>query len=360
MLALLTAFALSTLPTLWELPPTEFSDSGKRPMFVLVSFDATPRGKVAPEDYHFTKMLERVRQAAPEGHAGPEPSFTLFYNTGLLQLSRRYSPPAESPWQKDPRWRDWVKHPKQPKSRVIGHAKSPDAILTAVKTLFDLQDRGVEIASHGVQHQNGKGWTLEQWQEEFAEHARVMSLFDLPKPLGFRAPFLKTSIPGKPTMDDAMFQVMAAHGMRYDTSKVGPMTPRWPTLIAGSDIWEIELPMYKGKKRPTLLFGPSGKGKWGLFYLLRDEFERRYHGERAPLIYGGHGEFADTVERFMTTVCYQPEVRCVTYGAFVRYLDRYLAPKAAREIAVARVTSPPWSLRLVTNMRQALVRLLGV
>ena len=291
-------------------------------MFVLVSFDATPRGDVPVEEYHFIQLLERLRAAAPSDHTAPPPSFTLFFNTGLLQLPLDWTPKPESRWHQDERWRAWLKNPEQPRSRVIGHAPSPEAIARSVETLVRIEELGVELASHGVQHQNGTGWTHAQWEAEFREHARILALHGLSTPKGFRAPFLKTSIPGAPRMSDPMFQVMGDYGMRYDTSKVGPIAPRWPMRIKGTSIWEVELPMYEGAKRPTLLFGPSAMGRWGLFYLLRDKFERRYHGERAPLIYGGHGEFVDTVERFLTSVCYQPEVRCVTYSEFVRYLDR--------------------------------------
>ena len=322
MLSLLPALALAALSALWSPTQAPEEASAASPMFVLVSFDATPRGDVPAEEYHFMQFLKRLRAAAPEGHVGPEPSFTLFFNTGLLQLPRTWSPGPESPWQGDERWRAWLKHPEQPPSRVIGHAPNPDAILTSVETLFRIQDEGVELASHGVQHQNGKGWSRAQWEAEFREHARILALHDLPTPAGFRAPFLKTSLPGQAQLKDAMFQVMVDYGMRYDSSKVGPIAPRWPSRIEGTNIWEVEIPMYEGAKRPTLLFGPSAMGKWGLFYLLRDEFERRYHGSRAPLIYGGHGEFVDTVERFLISVCYQPDVRCVTYSEFVRYLDR--------------------------------------
>ena len=208
-------------------------------MFVLTSFDATPRGDVEAEDYHFVQMLKRLRAAKPDGYEGPEPSFTLFYNTSLLQLRRSYTPEAGSRWERDTRWRAWLKHPDLPRSNVIGHAKSPEAILGAVETLFLLEDLGVELASHGVQHHNGTGWSLKAWRDEFAEHARVLALFNLPTPAGFRAPFLKTSIPGKASLKDPMFQVMVEHGMRYDSSKVGRVKPEWPKRIEATDIWEV-------------------------------------------------------------------------------------------------------------------------
>jgi peptidoglycan/xylan/chitin deacetylase (PgdA/CDA1 family) len=351
MLALLSALALVALSTVWSPTQTPKVASAEAPMFVLVSFDATPRGDVPVEEYHFIQLLERLRAAAPKEHSGTPPSFTLFFNTGLLQLPRDWTPSAESRWLHDARWQTWLKHPDQPRSRVIGHASDPDAILTSVETLFGLQERGVELASHGVQHQNGKGWTRAQWGAEFREHARILALHGLPTPAGFRAPFLKTSHPGVPQLSDPMFQVMTAYGMRYDSSKVGPIAPRWPTRIEGTRIWEVELPMYEGAKRPTLLFGPSAMGRWGLFYLLREEFERRYHGDRAPLVYGGHGEFVDTVERFLTSVCYQPDVRCVTYSEFVRYLDRQaeVQGRPVTPTAPDKRAGSPWRSRSMAH-----------
>ncbi len=362
--ALLSALVISSAVSPWLKEGVSQNDGDARPMFVLVSFDATPRGHRPAEDYHFVRMLERVREAKPEHYEGPPPSFTLFYNTSLLQLRRDYTPPAGSPWVTDERWRAWLKSPEQPRSKVIGHARSPDAILQAVDTLFHLDTMGVELASHGVQHQNGKGWSREAWEREFDEHARIVSLFSLPKPLGFRAPFLKTSLAGKATLKDPLFQVMAKHEMRYDSSKVGRVEPEWPKRIETSDIWEVEVPMFEGPKGPALLFGPSSVGRWGLYFLLRDEFDRRYEGNRAPLIYGGHGEFYKGIERFMRSVCYLKDVRCVTYKSFVSHLDRtHRAKEHAKTPRWAHLALPwpqrSWPARLATNLRAALGMLTG-
>lgn len=316
--------ALTTVLTsgVAESVPSTF-DEGPEPhtMFVLVSFDATPRGDVPPEEYHFVQMLERVRAAAPEGFAGPRPSFTMFFNTILLQLRRTWTPPSYSSWSQNDAWKALIKSDWLNRSRVVGHGRNPDTIATSVRTLKHLGKMGVELASHGVQHEGGRGWSRAQWEAEFNEHARILDLHDLPTPAGFRAPFLQTSIPGPARARDAAFQVMQAHGMRYDSSKVGRVKPRWPQRVGETGIWELEVPMYLRGERPFMLFGAAGSNRWGFIHILRQQFELRYYSDRAPLVLGGHGEFADMTERFLIEVCYRPGVRCATYSEFVEYLE---------------------------------------
>lgn len=294
------------------------------PMFVLVSFDATPRGGEAEGEYRFAAMFDRIRKAAPHDFVGKKPSFTLFLNTGLLQLRKTWSPPPKSRWVGTDHWRHLVKNPALPKGRVIGHAWSPDAISGAVASLKQMHADGIELGSHGVQHFSGRGWTKKQWQSEFREHARILALHGLPKPVGYRAPFLETSKPGFASDSDPLFQVMEEHGMRYDSSKAGRLQPRWPTRIGKTDIWELELPMYQHpKKGPVILFGKSRTNKWHIMHALKQQFDLRYNTNRAPLVLGGHGEFSEEIEKFLTTACFRPGVRCGTYREFVHFMDRH-------------------------------------
>ncbi len=294
------------------------------PMFILVSFDATPRGGEPVEDYRFTAMFNRIRKAAPQSFVGKKPSFTLFLNTALLQLRKTWTPPPKSRWEDSDEWKHLLKHPDLPKGRVIGHAWSPDAIAEAVASLKYMHAQGIELGSHGVQHFSGRGWTKEQWRFEFQEHARILKLHGLPKPVGYRAPFLETSKPGFASANDALFQVMEELGMRYDSSKAGRLQPRWPKRIGKTDIWELELPMYEHpKKGAIVLFGKARTNKWHIKHALKQQFDLRYNTNRAPLVLGSHGEFSQEIETFLTTACYRPGVRCGTYREFVHFMDRH-------------------------------------
>ena len=312
-------------------------------MFVLVSFDATPRGGEPVEKYKFAAMFDRIKKAAPPDFKGKTPTFTLFFNTGLLQLRRTWTPPRNSPWTTSDEWRRLLKSPKLPKGRVIGHAGTPTAIEQAVSTLHYLHSQGIELASHGVQHFSGRGWSLAQWEAEFSEHARILALHGLPKPLGYRAPFLETSIPGFATEKDPLYQVMARYGMRYDSSKAGTLKPRWPSRIGNTDIWQLELPMYDHPhKGPAILFGKSRTNRWYIKHALKDQFDLRYYGNRAPLVLGGHGEFSEEIETFLKTTCFRPEVRCATYSEFMHFMDLHPELEGAEEWPRTEV-SAEWS-----------------
>lgn len=297
------------------------SEQGLPTQFVLVSFDATPRGDVPPEKYRFVQMLKRIRNAAPPNDSGPAPSFTFFFNTMILQLRNGWVPPAHTRWARNNSWQRLRKNPDLHQSRVIGHGQNPGTITTAVATLKHMLKMGMELASHGVRHYSGREWTMEQWQAEFAEHARILALHKLPKPAGYRAPFLQTGKAGFARADDPAFHVMQAYGMHYDSSKGSRLQHRWPRRVGATGIWEIEIPTYRQKDGPMLLFGKSGTNKWAFIHILREQFEQRYHTNRAPLVLGGHGEFSSITERFLIEVCYRPGVHCATYSEFIQYLE---------------------------------------
>jgi len=84
------------------------------------------------------------------------------------------------------------------------------------------------------------------------------------------------------------------------------------------------LPMYDHpQKGPTVLFGKARTNKWHIKHALKQQFDLRYNTNRAPLVLGSHGEFAEQIETFLAEVCYLPGVRCATYKEFVHFMDRH-------------------------------------
>ncbi|MBK8591395.1 MAG: hypothetical protein IPN77_20200 [Sandaracinaceae bacterium] len=49
----------------------------------------------------------------------------------------------------------------------------------------------MEIGSHAVRHAHGLHFDEATWRAELADHQRISDLLSLPRPLGFRAPFLQ-------------------------------------------------------------------------------------------------------------------------------------------------------------------------
>ncbi len=292
-------------------------------MFIVASFDATPRGKVPMEEDTWFGFLRDLREAAPAGFDGPMPTFTLFYNTSLLTLRKSWRPRAGTKWaDADPSvWQPLLASKALRPSSAVGYAVDPDAIDRSVEAIKGLGAAGVELASHSVRHLRGTGWTFAEWTAEFAEHQRILDMHGLPKPMGFRAPFLASSKPGRARATDAMFHVMQEFGMRYDTSKVLPAA-RWPKRVGPTGIWEVSLPMYERESgRKILLFGHSGLNHWAFIRVARSQFERRYYGNRAPLALAGHGEHIQQVKELLMDACYRPGVRCGTYSELMDYME---------------------------------------
>ena len=294
-------------------------------MFLIVSFDATPRPPYTK--IPLRRFARRIRADPPAGYAGPPPTYTLFFNTSLLQLKKKWRPRRRSRWASEPEssWRRFLADPDVRTSNVVPYARDPDAIAGSAQALKELHAAGVELASHTVRHFKGRRWTYAQWKAEFADHQRILDMHGLPKPRGFRAPFLSTGKRGRAVPEQALFRVMVEYGMVFDSSKVYGAEVGWPHRIGDTRIWEAWNPMIRRKGGSAqLFFGWSGTHNTYAFYFRAlAEFKRRYHGNRAPLLLGGHGEHMRSIGRLMRKVCYWPKVRCATYSEMVDYMEAH-------------------------------------
>lgn len=284
------------------------SFSAERIQFVLTSMDSTPRAG-AFEENTYKKFYDSVHDA---GNA----LFTLFINTGYMQLDPRRAttvPPEER-----------ALLGKRPlNAPPIPYASDAAQARSRAENIRRLSDLGVEIGSHTVRHLHGHAWTVAQWEEEFADHQRVLDFFMLPRPRGIRAPFLETN-PG-------FFRALQTHQMAFDTSVVGGPRRAWPRRLShGAGPWEVTIPsaeLPNGKGR-ALFFDLNLKNN---FHVTDDEyvtaalgeFQARYQGSRAPFLMCGHGNYLGAIARVMRSVCGLPSVRCGTFSELVEYMKQH-------------------------------------
>jgi hypothetical protein len=298
---------------------------GERTQFVLLSIDTTPGWRRTGGCTGFCNLFQALNRGRDP--ALPPNSFTVFISTGGMQFDpdRRRVTDAERPYLGvAPRL-----------APVYQYADGVEHILIKVRNIRELDELGVELGSHSVRHAHGGGWSEEAWRFELADHQRILDLVGLPRPSGFRAPFLDWS-PG-------LYPALEAMGMVYDTSQVGGRA--WPVRAPGSRIWIFGVPSVSIPGHPNALFydfnleerlrqAAVGKGiageanlrRWidDAFYAVANgEFQRRYAGNRAPFLVSGHGTFLEPILRLMKRICPLPGVRCATFREAAAYLDAH-------------------------------------
>ncbi len=286
----------------------------ERTQFILVAMDATPRGDLLEENA-FQKFFARV-------HTVGNASFTLFINTGYLQLRPTWTPPAGSVWSKLPeaQWRQYVG--KLPLNLpAIDYANDPDEIQRRAANVLALNEQGVEFGSHTVRHLHGLHWSVAQWRTEFAEHRQILDLLKLPRPRGIRAPFLE--------YNDNFFTALADEGLLYDSSRPHAGKPAWPVRVAEGRAWSVGVPVVKllnGKR--ALFFDLNLRNNFHVsedeyYKVAMQEFIARYHGARAPFMLSGHGNYLAPTARFLREVCALAKVRCGTFSELVEYMNQH-------------------------------------
>jgi peptidoglycan/xylan/chitin deacetylase (PgdA/CDA1 family) len=308
-----------------EVQATEVLPRAQRPQFILVSMDATPRDR-ALEDEPFYRFQQRVKDVG---------SFTLFINTGYLQLDPRRAVSAEDrPYQGRMR----IDGRRLGRNRpVITYAPSVASIQKRAENIRALHNLGVEIGSHTVRHDHGGEWSQQRWRDEFRDHQRVLDLLNLPTPQGYRAPFLETNA--------AMYQVMRDYQMIYDTSRGERPRRAWPHRVSGTPMWFFGVPAvrYPRGSNAGMFFdlrikrGLQSRGyrtpeAWNQAYyeMAMMEFNARYSGARAPFLLSGHGNFMPAIGRFMLEVCTREHVRCVTFAEAAQWMNEHPEMAGAR------------------------------
>jgi peptidoglycan/xylan/chitin deacetylase (PgdA/CDA1 family) len=294
----------STAPTQW----------------VLLSFDLTPVVGRTVDDHRIVRALQEIRAARPAGHPGPEPTFILFVHTGYLQVDPRWTPPPGSRFtgQRREVWASYLGEREPQRGDVISDAKSPEVAHEHAARVRRFHEAGVELASHGTMHENGGEWTALQWRAEFKSHPGTLDLLGLPKPLGFRAPYLAAGARARGA-SSPLFIVEEEVGMIYDASFIGSV-PAGGVRLPSTTIWKIPVSWVRDLTgRVTMLFGKDGAfTEEEYLAVLRKEFAARYAHGRAPLVMGGHGERLGALRRLTREVCYRPQVRCGTRAEYAR------------------------------------------
>lgn len=216
-----------------------------------------------------------------------------------------------------------------------------------IKTRVDYVDRaateGHEIASHANGHFDGSQWTYEDWKSEFEQFDSIffgeravkrLSKVTLEDVVGFRAPQLGHS-PG-------LFQVLAERHYTYDTSKTAEPN-YWPQK-SSAGVWNMPLAMLRivgsGKKTLSMDYNfyvadsggnadPANAARYRkqMVDTYRAYFKSNYYGNRAPVHIGHHfskwngGAYWSAMQDFAKEVCGKPEVKCVTYKEYIKYLE---------------------------------------
>ncbi len=302
------------------IPPEE------RTQFVLLCFDTTPGPRQPVENTDFHAYLRAVSHRRPSG--APRAGYTLFLITGGLQFdpAARRLGPRELPFRG-----------VLPRNRpVVQYASSLDRVLDKVRNIRALAQAGVEMGSHAVRHDHGRNWDLERWRHELADVQRVSDLHGLPRPVGFRAPFLE--------WNENLYTALAEHRYRYDVSQAGN-AHAWPMRHPRTGLWTFRMPSVRlpGRAAPVLYFDDNvrnllsrearSRGLTGAaaerwmddtyVQVSLDAFEQRYRGNRAPFVVGGHGTFRAATTRLMRHICGRPQVHCATLSQAVEYLEAH-------------------------------------
>jgi hypothetical protein len=214
-------------------------------------------------------------------------------------------------------------------------------------------DEGHEMASHANGHFDGSTWTEGDWDSEFAqfnplifkaaETAGVTPVdlgFGIQDVKGFRAPLLGFSA--------GLYKTLAKNNFAYDTSKSGAPN-YWPEKLSG--VWNFPLAQVRivgsGKRTLSMDYNfyysqsagvskPENKDayKKEMLDTYMKYFQDNYFGNRAPVHIGHHfskwngGAYWEAMQAFTKRVCGLPEVKCVTYGELVKYMDAHVADRS--------------------------------
>lgn len=298
------------------------------PQFVLLSFDGS---KSLP-------MWEETRNFAKEMNDKGKPlHFTYFINSIYLLTEKN---------------KDAYSSPLGEKGRsMIGFADSEEDVVKRVVEMKKAVDEGNEIASHTAGHFLGGKWNEEEWKKEFYSFKNLISDAQKNNPsvkvpgttflsdvVGFRAPELG--------VNESLFKTLKEFNFSYDASGVG-LPDAFPNKD-GNGIWHIPLNTIEvgvGKdsaiamdyslwmhQSQGLEEAKKGTELWdGYFKDVKNAyleyFNRNYKNKRAPVVIGHHfslwndGVYWEAMKSFAEEVCGRPDVMCVTFKDYVRYLN---------------------------------------
>lgn len=288
----------------------------KPPQFVLFSFDGVGSHE------HWQRKLALAREVNAR--------FTGLL-TGLYLLpdseKNQYTGPGHRPGRSS-----------------VGFGGSQEEVTTRINDLNQAVAEGHEIGTHFNGHfcqgaePSGRKWNAEGWTSELDQFFRFVT----------QAPGLKVdpaSIKGGRTpclevVPSALFPVMAARGMNYDTSLVSEGIV-WPAMDQG--VWEFKMPRVTvpGLGRKVILMdynlwaslngAKEQPGRAAEFHRITMDAYRAAHtaafnGNRGPLVVGNHfnswngGAFGRAAEEFMSEVCVKADTACVTHAEVIEWM----------------------------------------
>lgn len=309
-----------TASVVQAIPPAQ------RTQLVLLCFDTTPGPRQPVESTDYYNYFRAVNHRRADG--APRAGYTLFLITGGLQ----FDPASRRLAERELPFRGIL-----PRNRPIVHyASDLDRVLDKVRNIRALAQAGVEMGSHAVRHDHGRDWDLARWRHEIADVQRISDLHGLPRPVGFRAPFLE--------WNEDLYTALREHGYRYDVSRTGNGNA-WPARHPRTGLWTFHIPSVRlpGRADPVLYFDDNvrvllerearARGLHGAAAerwmddtyvdVSLTAFEQRYYGNRAPFVVGGHGSFRTATVRLMRQICHRPQVHCATFSQAVEYLEAH-------------------------------------
>ncbi len=334
----------ATQPNADNYPITKLAPGETPPQFVVVSFDGACTHDLFQ---HYFDLGQQTNSR-----------FTFFLS-GLCLV-----PDAQHLLYKPPR---------QPAgTSAIGFA-DPKMINGRIEDWSRAYDNGFEIGTHFLGHFCGPGgvgtWSKADWLSEIAQARRFLDDWaqvnatnkyaDLALKLSFDSSVFKGD--RSPCLEgrrDQMYPAFATAGFAYDASNSGLL--RWPTKLAGYDMWNFPMPViklvgYPGDRHAigmdynflyTMNGGTTTASKAKCDQIKKVTYDSYmaalaavHAGNRAPYVVGNHfntwacGAFRDALTAFVQNAhTTYPDVRFVSFDYLARWLDAQ-DPKVRRQLA---------------------------
>ena len=314
--------------------PTPPRASRRRPpQFVVVSFDGAGG----------TRLWPYWRSVARRAHA----HFTFFVSGVYLLADERrnvYRPPRHARGVSD----IWFARPE-------GELPAREVVRGTLEQIAAAYREGHEIGTHFNGHfcepysGNVDEWAAVDWSRELDQFDRL--LFHASENNGLRPavrlPFGPREIVGERTPClqgrlPLLYRVLARRGFRYDASALARLGT-WPQRRLG--LWSVpllEIPFtghdflvvsmdynFFANQTGGVSAGPAAEAgiEREAYLSLRNAFRTSYLGDRAPVSFANHFEtwnhwaYDRALARFVRESCGLPEVRCVSFGELVDWLD---------------------------------------
>ncbi|MCF3642361.1 polysaccharide deacetylase [Rhizobium sp. TRM95111] len=289
-------------------------EGAREKQLVVVSFDGA----------HDNRLWEKSRALARRTGA----HFTYFLScTFLFTKDERASYQA----------------PQQKRGRSnVGFGQTQEEVVTLLGEIWLAHLEGHDIGSHACGHFDGGRWSAADWSAEFAffndalrqawQKAGVGERepagwqdFASKDIKGFRAPYLSAG--------SGLVAALKRHGFVYDASLVskGPSLPREtdglmrfalpliPEGDAGRPVIAMDYNLFVRHSMGVENSKKSAAFEERALKAYRSAFKRQYDGERIPLQLGFHfvemngGAYWRALDRFLTEVCTEPDVACVSH-----------------------------------------------